>query len=88
MTPKVLEREFEAARLKATDRFKEGLTDAWNFARMYAAVKSKKGLPSLSKVLDEIKDSRKQTAGDIKSTVEYLSQMSGIPMRRAGQKVG
>jgi len=79
--------------MKATDRFKEGLTDAWNFARMYAAVKSKKGLPALSKVLDEVDNAQKaktrtQSAAELKATVEYLSQMSGIPMRRKGEKRG
>ncbi len=87
MTPRVLEREFEAARLRAIDRFKEGLTDGWNFARMYAAVRSKKGLPPLSKVLDEVGGKKPQGAGDMKANVEYLSQLTGIPMRRGGKKV-
>jgi hypothetical protein len=87
MTPRVLGRELEAARLRATDRFKEGLADAWNVARMYAAVKSKKGLQPLSKVLDEVKDGStgKQTAADMKANVEYLSKLSGVPLRRGGK---
>jgi hypothetical protein len=87
MTPKVLGREFEAARLKATDRFQEGLTDAWNFARMYAAVRSKKGLPPLSKVLEEVGGKKPQSAADMKANVEYLSRITGVPMRRGGKQV-
>jgi hypothetical protein len=87
MTPKVLGREFEAARLKAVDRFQEGLTDAWNFARMYAAVRSKKGLPPLSKVLEEVGGKKPQSAADMKANVEYLSRITGVPMRRGGKQV-
>lgn len=88
MTPRVLEREFEAARLRAIDRFKEGLTDAWNYARMYAAVRSKKGLPPLSKVLEEVGGKKPQSAADMKANVEYLSRLTGISMRRGGKRIG
>lgn len=86
MTPRILAREFEAARLRAVDRFRQSVTDGWNVARMYAAVRSKKGLSALSKYLDEVKAEQgdsPQGASDMKLTVEMLSQMSGIPMRRA-----
>ncbi len=48
---------------------------------MYAAVRSKKGLPPLSKVLP-------QSAGDMKANVEYLSRLTGISMRRGGKRIG
>ena len=87
MTPRVLAMEFEAARERAIDRFKEGLTDAWNNARTYALVRSKKGLPALSKLLEEVGGKKAQTAGDMKATVEYLSRLTGISMRRGGKTV-
>ena len=54
---------------------------------MYAAVRSKKGLPPLSKVLDEVGGKKPQSAGDMKANVEYLSRLTGISMRRGGKKV-
>ena len=85
MTPRVLERELDAARLKATDRFKEGLADAWNVARMYAAVRSKKGLPPLGKVLGEVKSgekSERQSVGQVKAALTVLSEQYGIKIRK------
>lgn len=69
------------------DRFNEGLTDAWNVARMYAAVRSKKGLPQLSEVLKDVGGKQPQSAADMKANVEYLSRITGVPLRRGGKQV-
>jgi hypothetical protein len=83
MTPRVFERELEAARLRATDAYQRDLTLAWNYARCYALVRSKKGLPPLRTLLDEVNQSRGQSAEEMRANVELLSQMTGFPMRRA-----
>jgi hypothetical protein len=89
MTPRVLEREFEAARLRANDAYRKDLAQAWNVARFNAATKSKKGLQPLSKYLDEVKErstGRPQTPEEMKFNVELMSAMYKIPLRRKGQK--
>jgi len=88
MTPKQLGRRFEAARLKSVDDYRRDVTQAWNFARCYAMVKSKKGLPPLKKLLEEVKDKDaikgdRQDAKQIKSALSVLSQQYGIPLRKA-----
>jgi hypothetical protein len=86
MTPRVLERELEVARMRATDDYKRDLTQAYNFARCYAMVRSKKGLPPLSTLLAEIKDKRdgqKQNVEQMRSVLNVLSGMYGIPLRKA-----
>lgn len=90
MTPRVLAREFEAAELRSVDTYRENVTLAYNVARCYAMVRSKKGMPPLSQLLDEVKTKRDdgpQSAGSMRHAVEMLSQMSGIPMHRKGQWV-
>jgi hypothetical protein len=87
MTPRVLERELEAARLRAIDDYKRDLTQAYNYARCYAMVRSKKGLPPLSKLLDEVKDgskgdSRAQSPGEMLTAVQMMAAQYGIPLRR------
>lgn len=87
MTPRVLERELEAARLRATDDYRRDLTQAYNFARCYAMVRSKKGMPPLSKLLDEIKDGsskdgRPQSPGEMLTAVQMMAAQYGIPLRR------
>lgn len=87
MTPRVLERELEAARLRATDDYKRDLTQAYNVARCYAMVRSKKGLPPLSELLSEVNENRTartaQSAEQLLGMVQIMSGMYGIPMRRA-----
>jgi hypothetical protein len=87
MTPRVLEREIEAAQKRATDDYKRDLTHAYNFARCYAMVRSKKGLPPLKQLLDDVKDraSRgvQQSATELLGAVQVMSGMYGIPLRRA-----
>lgn len=89
MTPRVLGRELEAARLRSVDRFREGLTDAWNVARMYAAVRSKKGLPPLAKLLDEVKETtpkaERQTVAQLRTTLGILSEMGSVGRPRKGK---
>jgi hypothetical protein len=86
MTPRILERELEAARLRATDDYKRDLTQAYNVARCYAMVRSKKGLPPLSELLDQVKDKAEtlpQSPEQLLGMVQIMSGMYGIPMRRA-----
>ena len=54
---------------------------------MYAAVRSKKGLPPLSKVLEEVGGKKPQSAADMKANVQYLSKLSGVPLKRGGKIV-
>lgn len=87
MTPRILERELEAARLRKVDAYKEGLTLAYNFARCYAMVRSKNGIPPLSQLLSEVADNaverKEQSAEQLLGMVQIMSGMYGIPMRRA-----
>lgn len=87
MTPRVLAREFEAARLRSVDDYRRDLTQAYNVARCYAMVRSKQGLPPLSKLIDEVKTKEDagapQSAADMRSMVEMLSATYRIPLRRA-----
>lgn len=82
MTPRVFARELEAARLRAIDDYRRDLTQAWNDARCYALVRSKKGLPPLQKLLSDVKESRgedRQTPMQMRAVLN----MYGLKGRKA-----
>lgn len=89
MTPKVLERELEAARLRSIDDYRRDVTLAWNISRVFFTSKGKKQLVKLSDLLDEVKTSRssdRQTAGQMKAVLGVLSEMYRIPIRKQAKK--
>lgn len=80
MTPKVLSREFEAARLRSADGYRRDATLAWNIARVYFDARSNRRLMSLSKLLSEIRDSsmsERQSATQLKAVIGEMAHMYG-----------
>lgn len=90
MTPKQLGRRFEAERLRRIDEYKRDYTLAYNHARCYAMVRSKKGLPPLQKLLSEVQESKtesgRQTPQQMKAMLAIVSQQNGIPLRKAAPR--
>jgi hypothetical protein len=87
MTPRVLGREIEAAGLRTKDDYRRELTQAYNFARCYSMVRSKKGMPPLKKLLDEIKDTTgQQSEKGMLTALQILSAQLGVPLREVKPK--
>lgn len=89
MTPRVLAREFEAARLKSIDEYRKGVTVAWNMARFNALTKSKKGLKPLKDYLHEVDDtkaakSERQSATQLRTALGMLSELGWVGRGRKG----
>lgn len=89
MTPRVLGREIEVARLRSIDDYRRDVTQAHSFARCYALVRSKNGLPPVSELLSDVKDGPAhncdQSPTELLGAVQIMSGMYGIPMRRASK---
>lgn len=71
--------------MRAIDDYRRDLTQAWNVARCYAMVRSKKGLPPLQRLLSEVKESR----GDDRQTSEQMRavlSMYGMRGRKAKRR--
>lgn len=87
MTPRVLGRELEAARMRAVDRFREHTTQAWQTVRFNAAYRSKKGLQPLSSYLDEMEKGARglpppQSPIEAAAALEIIAAQWGLKMRK------
>lgn len=88
MTPKTFFREAKAAELRAEDRLRELTTQAWQTCRVYFETQSKKKMPALKKLLDEIggpKRGERQSLAGMKAALHIISEQHGIPLRRAAR---
>jgi hypothetical protein len=76
-------REFAAARRRRAYDAARDVTVAWHAVRLWVEVNNRKKLPSLASQLPQTgATARRQTVGQLRSSLVILSEQYGIPLRR------
>jgi hypothetical protein len=79
--------EFEAAALRAIDRFERDTVQVWQANRIYVETMNKKRLPPLSSLIEPktVARRRRPTAQEQQDAIYLLSHRYGIPLRKGSR---